>query len=189
MNAEELREAVLAVSVPVYMTERAEIIDWYRDHAGQNWKSKLVADLMPIAQLKRTTLMRRFQAGRENSPKMTQKTRAEYEALGQTLEAKGHQPPPGGYRVEFCIWMVISGECPGDAEERCQTIIIPPVRQALDFCLNPTFDTILFYYFKEYHVAAYCPDAGESWAIVEAIDEGPGSALTEDESEDEDEGE
>lgn len=86
------------------------------------WKTELVNALTGVATNKNGELMsraniaRRFQSGREVKPEKQQKTKEEYQHIGETIPTK---PPENGYLVEGVVYIKFSdGECePRDVEE------------------------------------------------------------------------
>jgi hypothetical protein len=74
-----------------FLSGRTEIIDYYQDRYGANWKSHIVDALVAITGKSRNTVSREFQydkrTGQERykSGRVTAATREKYEKLGKTL--------------------------------------------------------------------------------------------------------
>jgi hypothetical protein len=74
-----------------HLTNRSEIVEYYRDTYGSGWKSKLVDALVDLTGSKRASVAREFQYDkrlgmeRYKSGKITKATREKYEKLGQKL--------------------------------------------------------------------------------------------------------
>src|SRR5256885_1080111 len=105
---------IRAAAVPVYRSTKFEIIDYYQGEYADAWKGHLVEALQEVESLqgaKRANLMRRFQGGREFSPKVTAKAREEYRQLGLKLEPARYEAPPNGFQVTFVGDIKISKDC------------------------------------------------------------------------------
>jgi hypothetical protein len=140
-SIDELREDLHEASEPVYLADKASIIDYYKDTYGNEWKSHIVGDLEEITGLKHNTLMRRFQGGREYS-KMSSKAKEEYEQLGEELPPDHYDPPEGGFRVEFAGWVQISDE----VEYRVFSETVGG-SEAYELANNPSFGACMSAYF------------------------------------------
>jgi len=149
-----LRDAVNAKTTPVFMSSKADVIDYYRDtYKGQRtdkkgnvtyeWKTKLVNDLIGVAKnkkgedLSRANISRRFQAGRE-STNATAKGKGEYETIGKKL------PPTGRTLKGDEITINIRGT---QTDKRQHTrprdiSITLSGNAAKAFVMNPTFDAL-----------------------------------------------
>lgn len=100
-------------SKPIYRTDKAEIVEYYREkYSEKTWRTKLADDLADYSSVKRSSLLRRFQGGREN--KAAGKGQAsEFKALGESgkVPPLGYEAPSGGYDITFVGEIRISGNC------------------------------------------------------------------------------
>jgi hypothetical protein len=88
---ERLKEQVDAISTPIYMTTKAEIVDYYKDTQGKGWKQAIVKDLSAITGMKTKNLERRFDPSRLQN--VEKRNAAQYAALGKQLPPKGRRLP------------------------------------------------------------------------------------------------
>jgi len=146
-NIDELIDAARALAEPVYMTEQAEITDYYQDTYGTDWRGAIVADMTElVADLGRpmshANVARRFQGGRiYGSTRPTARSRAEYRELGQRLPPKFYNPPTG-YQIDFDGYVLISEEC-----ERRSFSEQLTGSSAYDFANSPSFGAAMDAYF------------------------------------------
>lgn len=79
----------------------------------EEWKGKLADAIQPFTKdkngnpVKRASIMRRFQGGRQSSKRKDQ-TQEEYKALGDLLPM---QPPKNGYLIQGTICLKYSEDC------------------------------------------------------------------------------
>jgi hypothetical protein len=103
---DRLTEELDRVAPIEYMSDRLEIVEYYQQEYGPDWKSHIVDDLMAITGKSRNTVSREFQydkrlgMDRYLGAKVTKATREKYEKLGKTLEDKGRKIPSKGFTVK-----------------------------------------------------------------------------------------
>lgn len=78
----------------------------------EKWRGEAANALSEVTGLSHDSALRRFQGTRAESSKVTNKTKAEFKAIGEKLPIK---PPPGGYHIFGTVYMKFSS---GDCEER-----------------------------------------------------------------------
>ena len=148
---DEVQTVIRALANPIYLIEKDDILDYYQDRYGTQWKSRIVSDLQLITGLKRSSLMRRFQGQRtRNTPKRA-KARAEYAMLGQQLPPVRYDPPPNGIQVDFVGYIQISSEC----EERDFHEVVRGM-EAYTLVNAPSFSALMNLYFPTNLVAGPC---------------------------------
>ncbi len=110
---ESLTRQVQAASVPVYMTSKAEIVDFYRTTFGhRDWTHAAAEKLSGSSDVyskEYRAAIRQFQGGREDKEARKGPIRARFQELGKQLPPKMLKPPPGGYKVSFNGHVKISG--------------------------------------------------------------------------------
>lgn len=107
-------------STPVYMTGRAEIVEYYQDKYGaKDWRSHIIADFQAQGDTrKRGSIAREFQVG--SSGKERYKSAAKgaakerYEKLGKTLDPIGRTPKQDS--IKFVVTGKQKSSHPGGRE-------------------------------------------------------------------------
>lgn len=167
---ESLFAQIAACSTPIYLSEKAQIIDYFQDRYSDEWKSELVDALSDVSDLKRSSLMRRFQGGREFSTRVTPKAREEYQQVGQSIGPVGYEPPTNGYRVTFVGEIRISKKCYERHFERyfggADAMAFTNALMAEDEGVDDLWDLIFYAYFEDETAEGYC---GEPSITVEAV--------------------
>ncbi len=150
-SMEHLIQAFHESSTPVYMAEKAEILDYYHDMYSDEWKRHLVDELYQLTGVKRSSLMRRFQGDRTMRRPRTAKARAEYAQLGQHLPPLRYDPPSGGYQIDFAGYVQISEEC----DDRDFSAVVSGT-QAYQLANAPSFGGVMGLYFPAGLVSGPC---------------------------------
>lgn len=148
---DEIQGVIRTLASPVYLIDKEEILDYYRDRYGTQWKQHIISDLQAMTVLKRRSLMWRFQGVRTQNAPRTAKTRAEYVSLGQRLPPVRYDPPPGGIQVNFVGYVQISSEC----EER-DFYEVARDMEAYSLVNAPSFGALMNLYFPTNLVAGPC---------------------------------
>ena len=148
---DEIQTVIRALASPIYLIEKEEILDYYHDRYGTQWKQHIVSDLQAMTGIKRRSLMRRFQGVRTQNVPRRAKARAEYVALGQRLPPVGYDPPSGGIQVNFVGYVQISSEC----EER-DFYEVATGMDAYSLVNAPSFGALMNLYFPANLVAGPC---------------------------------
>lgn len=83
-----------------------EIVSYYKQEHGKQWKIKLTGDLADFTGMKRKSLEKRFDPQRLDSPE--KRNAKQYEEFGKTLPP--YKEPKAGKRlkVTVTVWIVIS---------------------------------------------------------------------------------
>ncbi len=148
-DIDEMIEAARVLSTPVHMETQAEIVEYYQQEYGLDWRGAIVEDMLDIATDKQgnpmshSNVARRFQGGRVyGASRPTAKSRAEYRELGQRLPPK-YYLPPAGFQIDFDGYVLISEECePRSFSEQITG------DAAYEFANAPTFRGAMNAYFK-----------------------------------------
>ena len=148
---DEIQSVIRALANPIYLIEKEEILDYYRDRYGTQWKQHIVSDLQAMTGIKRNSLMRRFQGERTRNVPRTARARAEYVSLGQRLPPVRYDPPPNGIQVNFVGYVQISSEC----EER-DFYEVARGMEAYSLVNAPGFGALMNLYFPTNLVAGPC---------------------------------
>ncbi|SRR6266567_1463571 len=137
-----LKEKVDAANVPIFLTSKADIVEYYRDTRGARWKQDIIHDMMGITGKKYATIEKRFDKQRLDAPE--RKNAGEYKELGEKLPPIGHRPPANGYKVSFTIDFKFSEKC-GWIRTKTITISGPDARS---FAEDPDIFTVALTYFE-----------------------------------------
>ena len=148
---DDIQVVVRSLASPIYMIEKEEILEYYRDRYGTQWKQHIVSDLQAVTGLKRRSLMRRFQGVRTQQAPRSARARAEYVSLGEHLPPVRYDPPPGGIQVNFVGYVQISSEC----EER-DFYEVARDTEAYSLVNAPSFGALMNLYFPANLVAGPC---------------------------------
>lgn len=171
MSADDrFMEQIQGASVPIYLTEKADIIEYYMSEYGdEDWKSELVDALGEVTDLKRSSLMRRFQGGREYSTRVSAKAREEYRQVGEQIGPVDYEPPAGGYKITFVGEIRISKKC-----YPRHFVVHMGGDEAMEFAqvaagegdINDLWELIFYEYFEDDTAEGYC---GDPVIVVEAV--------------------
>lgn len=109
---QDLKAALQEKSTPVYMTQKAELVDYYQQRQAngeiKSWKQAIIADLQALyPDLKYKTAEKRFDAQRRYNTEP--KNAAQYAALGRELGViVDYKAPAGGFSVQWLATIHIS---------------------------------------------------------------------------------
>lgn len=168
MYEDILIQQVNNARVPVYMTTKHEIVEYYRDTYGETgkghgkpWKQAIVHELALITGMKPKSLEKRFEK-RLDSPE--KKNASQYGALGKRLPPKGYKPPRGGYEVTFSGGILISRTCVHRSFTRRIT-----GTDAVYLTHNPEYATIFNAYFEEEEPGFASESCSEPTVTIRAL--------------------
>lgn len=146
---DDLKGVVDRVTDTVYMTSRADIVDYYQDKYGANWKDHIIGDLVQQTGKSKNTVSREFQYDkrlgmeRYKNTRISKSTAAKYEKLGKNLPPVKKSVPPGGFSI------TIKGKVDPSPKSKRRGGGIPREREftvdfkgsdAIDFANNPSLE-------------------------------------------------
>jgi hypothetical protein len=96
-----LRTAINSATMPIYATQKADIVEYYQEKYGKNWTVQAALDLSgaPKGSTAYKSAQRHFQGSRLNAQPKTAKAQAaaaeRYKTLGEKLPPIGRTLKPG----------------------------------------------------------------------------------------------
>lgn len=135
-----LRQAVEEKTVPVFMTSKSEIVEYYQDTYGRNWRVKYTDDVIALRGLPndrktRNTISRQVQGERAWKAPRTAAIRKQWEQLGRVLPPIGRKLEGESITIRVLGWQ---GNGRGGQRHRDISVTLTGNR-AKQFVLNPTF--------------------------------------------------
>lgn len=142
MKDEKLQSEVERISTPNYLKSKPEIVEYYRDTYGKDWRKQYTSDTIKAEGLANTakvrnTISRRVQGDRADKPAKRTSTRESFEKLGQQL------PPTSRTPKQDTITITVRAKEDSHGREKDRTITVTMSgRQAYSFVNAPDYDDI-----------------------------------------------
>lgn len=142
MRDERLQREVEAASTPNYLKSKSDIVGYYRDTYGKDWRKQYTADTIKAEGLQNTakvrnTISRRVQGDRADRPARTNEMRKDFEKLGQQLPPTSRTPK----QDTLTITLNFQENSRGRTKDRTMTVTMSGTN-AYDFVNNPDYDDI-----------------------------------------------
>jgi hypothetical protein len=158
-NNEALNAAVEAGSTPNFMSNKTDIVEYYRDTYGKDWRKHYTSDTiraegLPNTAKVRNTISRRVQGDRADKPARQGATRESFEKLGQQL------PPTSRTPKSETITVTVTGKQENGTRDRSISVTLSG-SAAYDFVNNPSFDAIYDEYFDGDYDGEFDYDSSE----------------------------
>lgn len=152
-----LEQAVAKHLQPVYMSSKADLIDYYRDkypgRGANGWKQHIIHDLAAVTGVKPKSLEKRFDEQRRGNPE--RRNAGQYADLGKQLPPVGQKLKENSFTITVKATQVVgykNGRPTGERERSIPATFIGA--DALYFAQNPDYQDFFAY-------AGYPPDVIE----------------------------